>query len=163
MSYRKLIAFILLLFAAVFSSVINAQVVQNKCDTVSIEAPAYLVLNDTSIHLFHDSTAIICDKYIVLTKNNGYALYTKLRGESEKHHLVDELFQMLIASSTQDTMLTNKALMDAEDVYIPYSGKIIRNIKVQILKPFGPSINDTSLPVISSWGKVINKSHINTI
>ena len=162
MSYRKSIAFLLIIFAVIFISNIHAQVAQNKCDTVKIVAPAYLVLNDTSIHLFHDSTAIICDKYIVLTKKNGYSLYSKLRGESEKHHLVDQLFQMLIASSTQDTMLINNALIDAEDVYTPYRGKVIRNIKIQVLKPFGSSISDTNLPVISTWGRAINKSHINT-
>ena len=162
MGQKIIIAFIFIIFAVIFTSDIQAQVSQNKCDTVKIEAPAYLVLNDTSIHLFHDSTAIICGKYIVLTKNNGYSLYTKLRGESEKHHLVDQLFQMLIASSTQDTMLINKAIMEAEDAYTPYSGKIIRDIKIQILDPFGPSISDTNLPVISSWGRALNRSHINT-
>jgi len=159
---NKVIAFIIVICVIVFNSVAFSQVIQNKCDTVRIVAPAYLVLNDTSIHLFHDSTAIICDKYIVLTKNNGYTLYTRLRGESEKYHLVDKLFQMLIASSTQDTMLANRALMEAEDAYTPYSGKVIREIRIQVLKPFGPSINDTNLPVISSWGRAINKSHINT-
>ena len=162
MNKKKAIAFIIGVCVVVFNTIVNAQVSQNKCDTVSIVAPAYLILNDTSIHLLKDSTAIICDKYIVLDKKNGYSLYSKLLGESEKYHLVDQLFQMLIASSTQDTMLVNKALMDAEDAYTPYSGKIIRNIRIQVLKPFGASISDTNLPVISTWGKAINKSHINT-
>lgn len=139
-----------------------SQVAQNRCDTVKIEAPAYLVLNDTSIHLQHDSTAIICDRYVVLTKKNGYSLYSKLAGESRKYALVDQLFQLLIASGTQDTMLVKKAMMEAEDAYTPYSGKVIRNIKIQVLKPFGPTISDTNLPVITSWGKAINKSHIST-
>lgn len=146
----------------VFNSISFAQVAENTCDTVKIEAPAYLVLNDTSIHVLHDSTAIICDKYIVLTKKNGYSLYSKLAGESQKHAIVDKLFQMLIASSTQDTMLAKKAMMKAEDAYEPYSGKVIRKIKIQVLKPFGASISDTNLPVISTWGKALNKSHINT-
>ena len=76
--------------------------------------------------------------------------------------MVDKLFQMLIASSTQDTMLVKKAIMNAEDAYEPYSGKIIRSIRIQTLDPFGASISDTNLPVISAWGKALNKSHINT-
>ena len=144
------------------STLAFSQVAKNNCDTVNIEAPAYLILNDTSIHIKYDSTAIICDRYIVITKKNGYSLYSKLVSESKEHPLVDKLFNMLIASGNQDTMLINKAIMDAEDAYTPYTGKIIRNIKIQVLGPFGPTISDTSLPVISTWGEALNKSHINT-
>ncbi len=66
---------------------------------------------------------------------------------------------MLIASSIQDTMLAKNNLIKAEDAYNPYTGKIIRNIKIQVLKPMGPTISDTNLPVITSWAKAINKSH----
>jgi hypothetical protein len=59
-------------------------------------------------------------------------------------------------------MLLKKQIMAAEEAYIPYSGKVIRNIKIQVLKPFGASISDTNLPVVSTWGKALNKSHINT-
>lgn len=144
------------------NSSVYSQIVENKCDTVRIIAPAYLVLNDTSIHLLKDSTAIICNRYIVLTKKNGYSLYSKLIGESTKHPLVNQLFQLLIAAGTQDTMLLKKAMMKAEDAYTPYSGKIIRNIEINVLAPFGPTISDTNLPVISTWGKALNKSHIST-
>jgi len=69
---------------------------------------------------------------------------------------------MIIASSNQDTMLINKAIINAEDPYVPYTGKIIRNIKIQVLKPFGPSISDTNLPVVSIWARTLNESHIDT-
>ncbi len=144
------------------NSIAFSQVSETHCDTVNIVAPAYLVLNDTSIKVFHDSTAIVCNRYIVITKKNGYALYSKLVGESQKHNLIDKLFEMLIASGTQDTMLAKNNLIKAEDAYNQYSGKIIRNIKIQVLKPMGPTISDTSLPVITSWARAINKSHFST-
>lgn len=144
------------------NSIAYSQITQNHCDTVKIVAPAYLVLNDTSIKVYQDSTAIICDRYIVLTKKNGYSLYSKLVGESKKHNLVDKLFKLLIASGTQDTMLVKNDLIKAEDAYNQYAGKVIRNIKIQILKPMGPTISDTSLPVITSWARAINKSHFTT-
>ncbi len=68
MKYKKTIAIIFMVAAVVFNLPSYSQSSYNKCDTVKIVAPAYLILNDTSIHLFKDSTAIICDKYIVLTK-----------------------------------------------------------------------------------------------
>ncbi len=157
-SYKILLAVI----GTFFFLHLSAQKDLNECDTVRIIAPAYLVLDDTSIHVSRDTVEIICDKYIVLTKKNGYSLYKKLVGESEKHEFVDKLFQGLIAASTQDTMLIDKAIMNAEDVYKPYSGKIIRNISIKVLKPFGASISDTNLPVVSKWGQALNKSHIST-
>ena len=162
MNPKSFIKTILIIGAMILNSYTFSQREQNKCDTVNIIAPAYLVLNDSSIHINRDTTQIICSKYIVLTKKNGYTLYSKLVKESNKHELVDKLFQLLIASSTQDTMLIKKALMDAEDAYTPYSGKIIKDIEIQVLKPFGPTISDTNLPVISTWGEALNKSHIST-
>ena len=99
---------------------------ENSCDTVTIEAPAYLILNDTSIHLLHDTTTIICNRYIVLTKRNGYTLYSKIASQMKKHSLVDELLQMLLEGAIQDTMLLKQAIMEAEDAYSPYAGKILK-------------------------------------
>lgn len=158
--YLKKIVFTLTFITFLGNAI--SQRVENKCDTVTVLAPAYLVLKDTSIHVNKDSTAIICDKYIVITKKNGYAIYNKIIGESQKHVMLDRLFQMLIASSTQDTMLIRKQQIKAEDAYSQYSGKIIRNIDIKVLKPFGPTLSDTNLPVISTWAEALNKSHITT-
>jgi len=102
---KKPLVAVFVISAMLYATIAFSQVAQNKCDTVKIKAPAYLILNDTSIHLNHDSTAIICDRYIVLTKKNGYSIYSKFVGETQKHPLFDQVFQMLIAASTQDTML----------------------------------------------------------
>lgn len=139
-----------------------AQTIENSCDTVSITAPAFLVLSDTTIHVDNDSTAIICSKYIVISKKGGYSLYSRIVGETQKREFVNRLFQLLIVSSTQDTMLINNNLIKAEDAYKPYAGKVIRNIKIQVLKPFGPSLSDTNLPVVTTLSEALNKSHFST-
>ncbi len=144
------------------TEIVSAQSSETSCDTVHIIAPAYLILNDTTINVVHDSTAILCSKYIVIRKNRGYTIYSKILGQSQKHKMVNQLLQSMIARSNQDTMLIKKSMMKAEDAYTPYEGKIIRNIKIQVLKPFGPSINDTSLPAIAPWSQALNKSHIST-
>ena len=162
MKNKRIITSIFSLIVILFSLTSFAQVVENSCDTVTIKAPAYLVLNDTSIHLDHDSTAIICSRYIVLTKKNGYTLYSKLIGQMKKHALVDELIQMLLEGAIQDTMLLKQAIMEAEDAYSPYSGKIIKEIKIQVLNPFGSAIGDTNLPAMTKLGRTLNKSHIKT-
>ena len=144
------------------SNISLAQRSETTCDTVSIIAPSYLILNDTTINIYKDTTAIICNKYIVISKKRGYNIYSKLIGQSEKYEMVDKLLQSIIAQSNQDTMLAKRTMMKAEDAYTPYEGKIIRNIKIQVLKPFGATVNDTSLPAVAPWSKALNASHIST-
>lgn len=155
---------ILLIAAAIFllAKPAIAQSELNSCDTVTINAPAYLILEDTTIIVHNDSTAIICKKYIVLNQKRGYNLYSKILGTSQKHYIIDDLLKSLIERSNQDTMLAKQNMMKAEDAYTPYTGKIIRNIKIQVLKPFGQSINDTNLRPITTWSKALNASHIDT-
>ena len=162
MKKKRIIASILFLYVILLSLNGFSQVVENSCDTVIIKAPAYLVLNDTSIHLDHDSTVIICNRYIVLTKKNGYSLYSKLIGQMKKHALVDELLQVLLEGAIQDTMLLKQAMMEAENAYSPYTGKIIKEIKIQVLDPFGSAISDTNLPTVTKLGRTLNRSHIKT-
>ena len=92
MAQNKTIATIVIICVMLLNTIAFSQVSQNNCDTVKIVAPAYLILNDTSIKVLHDSTAIVCNRYIVITKKNGYSLYSKLVGESQKHNLVDKFF-----------------------------------------------------------------------
>ncbi|MDG1135952.1 MAG: hypothetical protein P8N48_03475, partial [Bacteroidales bacterium] len=114
MTIKKLI--ILLSFTLLFiCDSLYGQSNQSKCDTVQITSPAFLVLNDTTIHVSKDSLAIVCQRYIVITKKNGYALYNKLQSFSSKSNFVNELFQMIISSSNQDTMLIDKSIINAED------------------------------------------------
>lgn len=162
MIQKKTITTFFILIALLKSLTTFSQIEANSCDTVKIEPPAFLILNDTSIHVSRDTTAIICNRYIVLTKKNGYSLYSKIKGELKKHTIADKLFQSLIAHGACDTMLLTRAKTKSEDAYAPYSGKTIRKIKIQVLAPFGPTISDTNLPVITSWGKALNKSHIST-
>jgi len=158
-SIRRLAIFLLTIL---FSNVIYSQVQENACDTIEIKAPAYLILNDTSIHVLTDSSVVVCERYVVLTKKNGYSLYSKLIAQTEKHVLLEDLFQSLLQNGGQDTMLIKIAGMKAEEAYTPFSGNIIRRIKIQVLDPLGSSVGDTSLPAVTKWGNALNKSHIKT-
>ncbi len=153
---------ILISFFLLFYSGLNSQSIENGCDTVNIIAPAYLVMSDSSIHIHNDTTAILCEKYIVVNKKNGYSIYSKIIGESHRFKIINRLLRSIIVSSNQDTMLIKKHMLEAEDVYKPYEGKVIRNINIQVLKPFGPTISDTNLTPMTNLGKALNNSHIKT-
>jgi hypothetical protein len=135
---------------------------QQKCYTFKAVAPAYVLLSDSAIHITHDTTLTICESYILLTKQNGYNFYNKLIAASEKHVFLKELYKMALASPPTDTALQKKNLLKAEDIYKPFEGRPIRKVKIKVLKPFGPTINDTTRPTITYVEKALNPTHIKT-
>lgn len=132
------------------------------CHTFEAKAPAYVLLQDTAIHITHDTTMTVCESYILLTQQNGYNFYNKLIAASDKHLLLKDIYRSVLSNPPPDTLLEKKNMMNAEDVYQAFSGKPISNIRIQVLKPFGPTINDTTRPAITYLEKALNPTHINT-
>jgi len=135
---------------------------QQDCHTIKAVAPAYVLLPDKAIHILHDTTLTVCNNYILLTEQNGYNFYNKLIAASENHVFLKELYKMALASPPTDTVLQKQNLLNAEDVYKPFAGRPIRDIRIQVLKPFGPTIMDTTRPVITYVEKALNPTHVNT-
>jgi len=130
-----------------------------NCNAVEIKAPSYLLLRDTAIHILHDTTARICEQYILLTEQNGYHFYSKLNTASDKHLFLKDIYKMVLASPPPDTVLQKQNMIKAEDVYQRFSGKPISKIRIKVLKPFGPTIADTNRPVITYVERSLNPTH----
>ncbi len=135
---------------------------QQDCHTITAVAPAYVLLPNKAIHITRDTSFTVCENYILLTKQNGYNFYNKLLTASENHVFLKELYKMALASPPTDTALQKQNLLNAEDVYKPFTGRPIRDIRIQVLKPFGPTIMDTTRPVITYVEKALNPTHVNT-
>jgi hypothetical protein len=62
------------------------------------------------------------------------------------------------SKNSNDPLRTEKS----ETPYLPYAGKVIRNITVRTLAPFGTSLTDTAWASPSRAIGTLNKAHINT-
>ncbi len=89
----------------------------------------------------------------------GEIFFDSLEVKASKKRWTRELHNIVITSpripDTQDTMLT----MLSADPYLTYGGKVIGNIRLTKLEPFGPSIFDTSRIAGSKFEKFGNNMH----
>ncbi len=89
----------------------------------------------------------------------GEIFFDSLEVKANKKRWTRELHNIVITSpripDTQDTMLTRLSV----DPYITFGGKVIRNIRLTKLEPFGPSIFDTSRTAGSKIEKLGNDMH----
>ncbi len=97
--------------------------------------------------------------------NHGDTLkmYLKIKKVAYRHRFTTLLYHSVFVDPTpvkplpQDT----KVRTDAKEAnpYAPYEGKVIRSIEIQVLDPFGYSINDTAVKVGNPLQKVGNRFH----
>ena len=89
----------------------------------------------------------------------GQIFFDSLAQRANKKRWTRELHNIVITSpptpDTQDTILTRLS----SDPYITYGGKVIRNIRLTRLEPFGPSIYDTSRIASSKIERFGNNIH----
>lgn len=91
-------------------------------------------------------------------KKDSTEVYTKIRNYSKKNKFTQTLHKLLFKSRKPKRRQELLVQTDTSD----YSGKIIRNINIVTLDPFGQSITDTT-QVPRNWGeRTGNKLHLKT-
>jgi hypothetical protein len=86
------------------------------------------------------------------------SIYARSRSSRVTSMLYDLAFVPPRVSSLPDTLQTQKI----EDPFLPFVGKIIRNVRIVTLDPFGPTIFDTAGKPHTGLGKFGNRMHITT-
>lgn len=152
---QKLFLLLFLLF-----SIPNLSLAQNvRYDTLFVKKGNTVIMKDTTFTLLRDSMFIVPDTVQILTGKTGKSFYEKLKISASKNKLTKELYNLAFSAPAQvDTAKTVKA----ETPYLPYDGKVIRNINIKSLDIFGPTINDTTRQAATWIGKTANKLHHNT-
>ncbi|MUP39746.1 BamA/TamA family outer membrane protein [Labilibaculum euxinus] len=90
---------------------------------------------------------------------NGSKFYNSLQQGAGKRKFTKELYNLFFISPDKlnptDTIKTERS----ETAFVQYQGKTIRNITVRVLKPFGPTLYDTT-QVATTWIETTgNKLH----
>ncbi len=106
---------------------------------------------------------------LAFSQNDSLTIYHKLQGKADKHKVTSWIFDaifvdpdnipveedsIIIAHSIRSVKITNPYLM--------YANKPIRSIKVEVLDPFGNSVNDTFKRPSQGIQKVGNQLHLTT-
>lgn len=100
-----------------------------------------------------------------LTGQNNYnksqVFFDSLKIRAEQRKWSKELYHTIITSApVKDEGTTQK--QSGEIPYMQYNGKYIRNIRIQQIDVFGPSVYDTTLRPRTWFGRNADKFHIKT-
>ncbi len=133
-------------------------------DSIIVQKGKYFLIGDSIVYIPGDSIRF-WDNYILsptdslqLIKSKGF--YDSLKLKANKYKWTSELYSWLFTNAPVRDYLekTDKS----EQGFIQHEGKIIRNVRILELDPFGPIIRDTSV-IDTSWiNKTLNKIHIKT-
>jgi hypothetical protein len=88
------------------------------------------------------------------------AFYDSLKSKASKTLFTRALFDLVIVSP--DTLYKKKSVSKSEENFRDYSGKVIRNIRIQTINVFGTDINNPGYYNPARAEKLLNKTHFNT-
>lgn len=91
-------------------------------------------------------------------------LYLKIKKVAYRHRFTTLLYHSIFVDPTPVKILPQDSKIRIDDTkesnpYALYEGRVIRSIEIQVLDPFGFSINDTAVKVGNPFQKVGNKYH----
>ena len=139
-------------------------------DTIFLINKNVLILNDSVINCTNDSVCVVAkgEKYKI-KKNKDYkgtftndsTFYDSLHTKSNSHWLTKEMYNALVTYSAQEKV-SGTEFVKAEEVYLPFVGKVIGEINFKQVDVVEGNVEDTTLHVHSFFGKISNGSHRNT-
>ena len=133
---------------------------------VKIKGGRFFISADTNYFVLDDSliTVPISLEYMIsrYPPINEANAYKNIREKSSSSKILKSLYQLTFVDPGAGTISESKQPQQSASPYDAYEGKVIRDIKFMTLKPFGPSLNDTSGVPYTWIGKLGNSLHIET-
>ncbi len=107
--------------------------------------------------------SLLCPYYALAQKPDTTDLYYRLHKKAKKHKVTEWIYDGIFTDPivTRDTfpMITKRKKKNA---FLAYQGKVIRNVRIISLDPFGFSVNDTLVQRPNKLEVLGNKYHMNT-
>lgn len=119
---------------------------KGKMDSIRVKGKTFFILPDTSIYVKEDTIFILPDSLAVTIRKDRAArteaFYKNLKESFAKRKITKEIYSLFFkdVNKAASTPLAQAPNNNFED----YQGKVIRDIYVKRLEPFGTSISDTT-------------------
>jgi hypothetical protein len=137
-----------------------------KYDTLHLKVGDVLIIGDSLTVIEADGVWIILQSKKAKVRENPYAratgFYDSLKVVSYKSKVTRELYNFLIRPTKKDVSDTLN-IVKAEEVFVPFEGMIIENIRLIKVDILEGSVRDTLRAARSSFGRTANKAHIHTL
>jgi hypothetical protein len=134
-----------------------------KDNIVKLKAGKVLYAEDKVIVAQNDTIVLLpiyVDYYIANGKSNN--IYQILQQKAYKNRWTKELHDIILVPEDSLKKSENIVTQKSEVPFLPFRNMVIRNIKIEKLNVFGPTINNPSLQTTRWIGRAGNKIHIKT-
>ena len=116
-----------------------------------------IVFSLTSGVFSQDTTRVSRDPF-----RKSEQFYDSVYRKFSRKKFTQMLYDLAFVPPPNPTLPGTEEKIKSESSFLEYRGMVIRNITVQNLDPFGPSILDTTARPLTGIGKALNKAHIVT-
>ena len=135
-------------------------------DTVFIRKGRYMLTKNTSITIPRDTFYIVHPKKMKRTEADYYqhsqVFYDTLYKKFSRKKITQLLYALAFAAPQKSELPDTLQVLKSAKPFEKFRGKVIRNIRIKILPPFGANVYDTGRYAETGIGKALNGVHINT-
>ncbi len=136
-----------------------------RYDTVYVDSGAVIHIGKEKYRLKNDTVFYIArdTKYkISHPGKRSESFFKNLEQQAQTSRWIKSLHNVVVVPPGKDTEPDTTGTTRAGAEYVRFSGKHIGAIRFNILDPFGPSFQDTTLEAKTSVGRLGNRLHVNT-
>jgi hypothetical protein len=133
-------------------------------DTVRVSSGSVIYFEDKEIYAPMDTFILIPDnsKYYISKRkpDTKSQFYDSLARKAAASEWTSRIHNIIIRAPRQESITDTLPTMRSGASFLPYQGKIIREIYIRKLEPFGPNIFDTSRTTTSPAEMLGNDMHV---
>ena len=151
----------------VFSISVRSQDSTNsKSDTLFLSRGSVLIIGTEKYEIVRDTVFIVPYgteyQLRIDRKTQTDTFFDSLEVRASQHKWTERLHNIVVTAPKKKTISDTLQTSQSISPFVKSEGKVIRNIKIQRLTPFGPTIFDTTRIARSALEKAGNKIHLNT-
>jgi hypothetical protein len=135
-------------------------------DTVFIRKGHYILFKNKSITIPRDTFYFVPRNKLKKSETGPYQhsknFYDTVYKKFSQRKVTKLLYNLAFLVPQQSDLPDTLQVLKSESPFEVYKGKIIRNIDIRVLPPFGASVYDTGRKAVTGIGNALNGVHINT-
>ena len=160
------ITYITALLLVLSLSARSQEMTDHKMDTIVVLKGSVLTIGDKKYKAERDTFFILPDntdfELKVSREKQSDTFFDSLELYASKRKWMFKLHNIVVTAPKKEAIIDTLQTSQSIAPFVEFGGKIIRNITIQRLEPFGPSIFDTTRKALSTLEKAGNKLHIIT-
>jgi len=137
-----------------------------QSDTIKIRKGTYFLTKSLVVEIPGDTFFLVTNQQMFsndsLAQSRSRTFYDTLYKKLSRKKITRLLYPLAFVEPQPVNPVRNEQVVKSTTDFESFKGKVIRNIRIVILSPFGTSIFDTLRVSTSGAGRALNNVHLNT-